>query len=79
MATVETDIQSTDITHPLVLKLPETLSVTKHHVEFVRCEDVDTANAVKKCMEQQWSTEVYRLVVQLCNRQMKLTVVSVNC
>ena len=59
-ATVETDIQSTDVhksTHPLVLvlKLPETLSVTKHHVDFVRCEDVDTANAVKKCMEQQWS------------------------
>ena len=60
-ATVETDTQSVDVhksTHPLVLKLPETLSVTKHHVDFVRCEDVDTANAVKKCMEQQWSTLV---------------------
>ena len=35
-----------------------TLSVTKHHVDFVKCDDVDTANAVKKCMEQQWSTLV---------------------
>ena len=60
-ATVETDTQSIDVhksTHPLVLKLPDTPSVTKHHVDFVRCEDVDTANAVKKWIEQQWSTLV---------------------
>lgn len=60
-ASVETDTQGAVVhksAHPLVLKLPETLSVTKHHVDFVKCDDVDTANAVKKCMEQQWSTLV---------------------
>ena len=41
-----------------MLQLLEDLSnVTKHYVDFVRCEDVDSANAVK-CMEQQWSTLV---------------------
>ena len=46
-------------TYPLVLQLPEDLiTVTKHYVDFVRREDVDSVNAVKKCMEQQWSTLV---------------------
>ncbi len=39
-----------------MLNLPEDLpKVTKHHVDFVKCEDVDTVNIVKKCMEDQWS------------------------
>ncbi len=43
--------------HPLVLKLPEDLpKVPIHYVDFVKCEDVDTANIVKKYMEDQWST-----------------------
>ena len=45
--------------YPLVLQLPEDLSnVNQHYVNFVRCEDVHSANTVKKCMEQQWSTLV---------------------
>ena len=44
--------------YPLVLQLPEDLSnVNQHYVNFVRCEDVHSANTVK-CMEQQWSSLV---------------------
>ncbi len=30
--------------------------ILKQYVDFVKYEDVDTANIVKKCMEDQWST-----------------------
>ena len=29
--------------------------VTQHHVDFIRCDDLDTANTVKELMQQQWS------------------------
>lgn len=37
------------------LHLPDDLHVTQHHVDYVRCEELDTATAVRDCMEQQWS------------------------
>ncbi len=33
-------------------------NITKHYVDFVRCEDAVTVDTVKKCMEQQWSALV---------------------
>ena len=43
----------------LVLHLPSDFpSVTEHHADFVRCDTIDTANAVRDCMKQQWSNLV---------------------
>jgi len=40
----------------LVLHLPSDFpSATEHHANFVRCDTIDTANAVRDCMKQQWS------------------------
>ena len=33
-------------------------SVTEHDVDFVRCDTIDTANAVRDSMKQQWSNLV---------------------
>ena len=44
---------------PLVLHLPGDLpGVTKHHADFVKCDDSDTANRVRDCMQIQWSNLV---------------------
>ena len=44
----------------LALKLPSDLpSVTQHYVNFVRCDDIGTANKVKDCMQQQWNELVH--------------------
>jgi len=43
----------------LVLHLPSDFpSVTEHHADFVKCDTIDTANAVRDCMKQQWSNLV---------------------
>ena len=41
----------------LELALPASLQgVTQHHVDFIRCDDIDTANTTaKELMQQQWS------------------------
>ena len=40
----------------LELVLPASLQgVTQHHMDFIRCDDLDTANTVKELMQQQWS------------------------
>ena len=40
----------------LELVLPTSLQgVTQHHVDFIRCDDIDTANTAKELMQQQWS------------------------
>ena len=40
----------------LELVLPASLQgVTQHHVDFIRCDDIDTANTAKELMQQQWS------------------------
>ena len=40
----------------LVLQLPNHLTdITQHYVDFVRCEQHETALKVKGCMQQQWS------------------------
>ena len=39
----------------LKLKLPDNLSCTQYHVDFVRCEEYDTAAIIRDCMQQQWS------------------------
>ena len=40
----------------LELALPASLQgVTQHHVDFIRCDNIDTANTVKELMQQQWS------------------------
>ena len=42
-----------------VLHLPEDLQGdTKHYVDFVKCDDADTANRVRDCMQIQWSNLV---------------------
>ncbi len=40
---------------PLVLELPDLPGITRHYVDFVKCDDVDTANRIKDSMQQQWS------------------------
>ena len=46
--------------HIPALKLPEHLKdITKHHEDFVRCEDVSTADAVKDAMKLQWSDLIF--------------------
>ena len=43
----------------LVLKLPDSLTgITKHHEDFVRCEEADVADTVKGLMQQQWTSLV---------------------
>ena len=43
----------------LVLKFPDSLTgVTKHHEDFVRCEEADVADTVKGLMQQQWTSLV---------------------
>ena len=40
----------------LELVLPASLQgVTQHHVDFIRCDDLDTANTAKELIQQQWS------------------------
>ena len=40
----------------MVLQLPKNLTdITQHYVDFVRCEQHDTALKAKECMQQQWS------------------------
>ena len=40
----------------LELVLPASLQgVTQHHVDFISCDNTDTANAAKELMQQQWS------------------------
>ncbi len=42
------------------LKLPGHLKgITKHHEDFVRCEDIETADAVREAMKVQWSGLVF--------------------
>ena len=39
--------------------LPDDLSgITKHHEDFVKCDDVVVADRVKECMRTQWSNRV---------------------
>ena len=38
----------------LVLHLPSHFPSVTDHVDFVRCHTIDTANAVRDCMKQQW-------------------------
>ena len=42
------------------LNLPESLSnvVTKYHADYFRCEDGESASAVRCCMEREWSDVV---------------------
>ena len=42
------------------LNLPESLSnvVTKYHADYFRCEDGESASAVSRCMEHEWSDAV---------------------
>ncbi len=40
----------------------------QHHVDFVRCDNIDTANSAKNCMQQQWSD----LVSPGCKVKVKL-------
>ena len=46
---------SRPVLHLYILHLP---GVTKHHADFVKCDDSDTANRVRDCMQIQWSTFV---------------------
>ena len=48
---------SVDLSQCLVLKLPEEglPGITQNYVDFVQCEDPETADIVKDCMQQQWS------------------------
>ena len=32
--------------------------VTKHHEDFVKCDDVIAADRAKECMRSQWSNQV---------------------
>ena len=53
-----------DISEPAVclpaLKLSGLLKdITKHHEDFVRCEDVETAAAVKEAMKVQWNAFIF--------------------
>ena len=44
---------------PLVLHLPGDLpGVTKHHADFMKYDDSDTANTVRDCIQIQWSNLV---------------------
>ena len=47
---------SADPRNIVQLVLPASLQgVTQHHVDFIRCDDFDTANTAKELMQQQWS------------------------
>jgi len=52
-----TESSSTDTkVSRLVLRLPNDLpAVTQHYIDFVRCDQYETAMKVKECMQQQWS------------------------
>ena len=52
------DLERSGITSTFVLQLPKDLCVTQHHVDYVRCEEFETATVVRGCMEQQWSNTV---------------------
>ena len=47
---------SVDPRNIVQLVLPASLQgVTQHHVDFIRCDDFDSANTAKELMQQQWS------------------------
>ena len=47
----------TDSNLHLVLELPANLtSITKHYVDFIRCDDSEVANSIKDAMQHQWSS-----------------------
>ena len=54
------DVSVIDKNPRLVLELPATLtSITKHHEDFIRCDDLEVANSVKDAMQHQWASLVY--------------------
>ena len=53
----------------LELVLPASLhGVTQYHMDFIKCDDLDTANTVKELMQQQW----FELVKPRC--RVKVTI-----
>ena len=43
------------------LKLSEDLSAgaTKYHEDFVKCEDIQSANIIRDCMKRLWSQVIF--------------------
>ena len=60
------DLMLQSLTSPVIqlldtYQLSEHLKdITKHHEDFVRCEDVSTADAVKDAMKLQWRDFIFR-------------------